>query len=111
MEAKIPTVLLPKIGEPAHTVKKSALKDNQTRLETEMLERLIDWVSKGTKLTVLADRGFCKAELYECCALLGIDYAFRFREVILVTARRGIAAPRQSFSCQMGARECSCLRG
>lgn len=25
------------------TAKKSALKDNQTRLETEMLERLIDW--------------------------------------------------------------------
>ena len=71
------------------TVKKSALKNNQTRLETEMLERLVDWVPQGTKLTVLADRGFGKSELYECCALLGIDYVFRFREVILVTDADG----------------------
>ena len=77
------------------TVKKSALKDNQTRHETEILELLVDWVPKGTKLTVLADRGFGKSELYECCALLGIDYAFRFREVILVTdvdGNRGAAS-------------------
>jgi hypothetical protein len=67
------------------TTNKSSLKDNQTRLETELLERLVDWVPPGTQLTVLADRGFGKSELYECCAVLGIDYAIRFREVILVT--------------------------
>jgi hypothetical protein len=74
------------------TAKKSALKDNQTRLETEMLERLVEWAPPGTKLTVLADRGFGKSELYECCAMLGIDYAFRFREVIVVQDAAGTQA-------------------
>ena len=77
------------------TVKKSALKDNQTRLETEMLQRLVDWAPPGTKFTVLADRGFGKSELYECCAMLGIDYAIRFREVIVVVdadGKRGSAS-------------------
>jgi len=74
------------------TAKKSALKDNQTRLETEMLERLVDWSPPGTKLTVLADRGFGKSELYECCAMLGLGYAFRFREVIVVQDADGTQA-------------------
>jgi hypothetical protein len=74
------------------TVKKSDLKDRQTRLETEMLERLVDWVPEGTRLTVLADRGFGKSELYECCALLGIDYVIRFRQDILVSDTDGIQA-------------------
>jgi hypothetical protein len=76
-----------------YTAKKSALKDNQTRLETEILERLADWVPQDTKLTVLAERGFGMIELYECCAMLGIDYAFRFRVVILVTDTDGNRAP------------------
>lgn len=71
------------------TTKKSLIRDNQTRLETEMLERLAEFAPKETRFTVLADRGFGKAELYECCAMLGIDYAIRFRDVILVTDAEG----------------------
>jgi len=71
------------------TAKKSLLRYNQTRLETEMLERLIEFAPQGTHFTVLADRGFGKVELYECCAMLGIDYAIRFRDVILVADTEG----------------------
>jgi hypothetical protein len=67
----------------------SLLRDNQTRLETEMLGRLVEFAPEGTHFTVLADRGFGKAELYECCAMLGIDYAIRFRDVSLVTDADG----------------------
>ena len=54
-----------------------------------MLERLVEFAPQGTRFTVLADRGFGKSELYECCALLGIHYVFRFRDVILVTDAEG----------------------
>jgi hypothetical protein len=65
------------------------LKDNQTRLETAMLERLVEWVPAGTKLTVLAARGLGKSELTECCSVLGIDQVIRFRQDFLVTDVKG----------------------
>jgi|GEM_PF-2205344 len=47
------------------TVNKSSLKDNRTRYETELIETLHRWVPKGTRITLLADRGFGRQPIVE----------------------------------------------
>jgi len=66
------------------TVKKSELKTRQTRLEEEMIERLHGWVPELTGLTLLADRGFGKQELYKLLESYHWDYVIRFKDNILV---------------------------
>lgn len=67
------------------TLQKSRLKDHQTATECHLIERLHKWLPKGIRVTLLADRGFGKVELYGLLDLLGWDYVIRFREAITVT--------------------------
>jgi hypothetical protein len=66
------------------TVKKSELKTRQTRLEEEMIERLQAWIPETTGVTLLADRGFGKQELYQLLESYHWDYVIRFKDNILV---------------------------
>lgn len=66
------------------TVKKSKLKGQQSALEVAMIERLHGYLPKHIEVTLLADRGFGKVELYEVLELLGWDYVIRFRSAIRV---------------------------
>jgi Transposase DDE domain len=71
------------------TVKKSELAGNQSRLEEEMVERLHDWLPKGTRVTLLADRGFGRVELYRLLESLHWDYVIRFKQDVLVDDGQG----------------------
>ena len=53
------------------TVKKSKLKDRQTELECEMVERIGAWLPESVRITLLADRGFGKREFYQVLETLG----------------------------------------
>jgi hypothetical protein len=66
------------------TVKKSKLKERQTALECEMVERIGGWLPESVRITLLADRGFGKQEFYRVLQLLGWDFVIRFRGDILV---------------------------
>lgn len=66
------------------TVKKSKLKDRQTALECEMVERIGSWLPDNVRITLLADRGFGKQEFYRVLQVLGWDFVIRFRGDILV---------------------------
>jgi hypothetical protein len=71
------------------TVKKSALAGQQSRLEEEMIERLHDWLPKNTRVTLLADRGFGRVELYRLLDSLHWDYVIRFKQDVLVDDGQG----------------------
>jgi hypothetical protein len=71
------------------TVKKSTLKKRRTGYEIEMLRRLHTWLPDTIEITLLADRGFGYAELYEQLGDWGWDYVVRFRENIIVTEPDG----------------------
>jgi hypothetical protein len=66
------------------TTNKSALKTHQTALEEEMIERLHGWIPQATGVTLLADRGFGKQELYKLLESYHWDYVIRFRDNIVV---------------------------
>jgi hypothetical protein len=66
------------------TVKKSKLAGRQTQLEIEMVERLGSWLPESVRITLLADRGFGKQDLYRVLGVLGWDFVIRFRGDILV---------------------------
>lgn len=66
------------------TVKKSTLKAKRTGYELDMIRRLHKWLPENIEVTLLADRGFGYAELYDELSWLGWDYIVRFRENILV---------------------------
>jgi hypothetical protein len=75
------------------TVEKSTLKGKRNGYEDEALLRLREVLPKGTKVTVLADRGFGDHKLYELCSQLGFDYIIRFRANVRVEDRSGVACP------------------
>jgi hypothetical protein len=66
------------------TVKKSELKGNQSRIEEEMISSLHEWLPATTAVTLLADRGFGRVELYRHLESLHGDYIIRFNQDILV---------------------------
>lgn len=66
------------------TVKKSELKGRQNQLEEALIESLHRAVPKDVRLTLLADRGFGRMELYKTLEFYGWDYVIRFRSDILV---------------------------
>lgn len=66
------------------TVKKSTLKKRRTGYELDMVRRLHRWLPESVEITLLADRGFGYAELYEELGILGWDYVIRFRDNILI---------------------------
>jgi hypothetical protein len=76
------------------TVKKSKLKKRRTGYELDMVKRLHGWLPETVGVTLMADRAFGYAELYELLGLYGWDYVLRFRENILVTepGGNGVAA-------------------
>jgi hypothetical protein len=71
------------------TVKKSTLKKRRTGYELEMVERLHRWLPETVRVTLMGDRAFGYAELYELLGLYGWDYILRFRENILVSEGDG----------------------
>jgi hypothetical protein len=71
------------------TVPKEVIKGWRNFYEYLVLERLKEVAPSGTKVTVLADRGFGDHKLYERCRTLGFDFVVRFREAIIVTSADG----------------------
>ncbi len=67
------------------TVKKSTLKTKRTGHELEMVRQLHEWLPAAVSVTLMADRAFGYAELYELLGLYGWDYIIRFRENIIVS--------------------------
>lgn len=79
------------------TVKKSALKNQRTRHELEMVERLHSWLPENVNITLLADRAFGYQELYGLLEGLGWDFVIRFRGCILVEAADGEVRPAEDW--------------
>jgi Transposase DDE domain len=79
------------------TVKKSALKDQRTRHELEMVERLHSWLPENVNITLLADRAFGNQELYALLEGLGWDFVIRFRGCILVESAGGEVRPAEAW--------------
>jgi hypothetical protein len=78
------------------TVRKSALAGRRNAVEEELLRLVHAALPPDVRVTLLADRGFGRVELYEILALLGWDYVIRFRQNIVVEVD-GERAPAQSF--------------
>ncbi len=67
------------------THSKKGLKDNKTRYELEILQRLRGILPEDVHVTILADRGFGYVEFYEALEQLEFDYIVRFKSNIYVT--------------------------
>jgi hypothetical protein len=61
------------------TAAKEKLKDNQTRIEMELLTDFRTIVPIGTKIVILADRGFGKIDLFEHLKSLNFEYVIRLK--------------------------------
>ena len=66
------------------TVAKDTLEGNRNKYEDRLLERFREIVPLGTKVTILADRGFGDQKLYVGLGDMGFDYVIRFRQGINV---------------------------
>jgi hypothetical protein len=72
------------------TVDKDTLKDHRSLYEHRVLVRLAELLPAGTKVCVVADRGFGDQKLYQMLTEeLYFDYVIRFRGNIAVTATTG----------------------
>jgi hypothetical protein len=72
------------------SVEKSSLKDWRNIHEDAVLLRLKETLPPGIRVTVLADRGFCDADLYRHLKEeMGFDFIIRFRENITITDSKG----------------------
>lgn len=71
------------------TVDKAALKDRRNEYEDRCLSRFAKVLPAGTKVTILADRGFGDQKLFAFLTALGFDYVIRFRGNITVTDAQG----------------------
>ena len=72
------------------TVDKGTLKDHRTLYEHRVLVRLAELLPAGTKVCIVADRGFGDQKLYKMLTEeLYFDYVIRFRGNIAVTAACG----------------------
>ena len=58
-------------------------------IEDMCLSGLMEALAEGTKVTILADRGFGDAQLFRFLGELGSDYVIRFRGDVFVTAAGG----------------------
>ncbi|MGK4006450.1 IS4 family transposase [Sorangium sp. So ce1036] len=79
------------------TVKKSALKDQRTGHELEMVERLHTWLPENVNITLLADRAFGYQELYALLEAFGWNFVIRFRGCILVESAEGAVRPAEDW--------------
>ncbi|MCW5698231.1 MAG: IS4 family transposase [Rhodospirillales bacterium] len=75
------------------TMLKDELTGQRNDIEDACLARLAELVPPGTKVTILADRGFGDHKLFRYLTKLGFDYAIRFRGDIRVTAADGESRP------------------
>ena len=73
------------------TVKKSGLLNRRNKYEDQVLLRLKEVLPEGTRVTLLADRGFGDQKLYEFLGELGFDFVIRFRAVVRVEDAHGEA--------------------
>jgi hypothetical protein len=71
------------------TVEKAELKDRRNEYEDRCLSRLAETLPSGTKVTILADRGFGDQKLFAFLTELGFDYVIRFRGNTYVTDAQG----------------------
>jgi hypothetical protein len=71
------------------TYKKSDLEGHRTQWEHDLVEQLHRGIAPNVGITLLADRGFGDQKLYALLALLGWDFAIRFRGGILVENAAG----------------------
>jgi hypothetical protein len=84
------------------TVKKSKLKNRRTRYELEMVERIYDFVPRGTRVTWLGDRAFGYQDMCKALSERGFDYILRFRENLLVEHSDRPALPASAYVPQNG---------
>jgi len=68
---------------------KAELTGKRNDIEDMCLSRLKEALSDGTKVTIVADRGFGDAKLFGFLAELGFAYVIRFRGDTFVTASDG----------------------
>lgn len=72
------------------SVEKAGLKDHRNIHEDAVLGRLKETLPPDVRVTLLADRGFCDADLYRHLKKdLGFDYIIRFRENIMIADSKG----------------------
>ena len=72
------------------TVDKATLKNRRNGYEYQVLRRLADVVPPGTRVCIVADRGFGDQKLYQVLTdELNFDFVIRFRGNIMVTAADG----------------------
>jgi len=75
------------------TMLKDELKDQRNEIEDRCLDRLSEALPAGTRVTILADRGFGDHKLFDYLKEIGFDYVIRFRENIHVTDESGETKP------------------
>jgi hypothetical protein len=71
------------------TVEKTKLKGRTAAIEVALIEQLHACLPADVAITVLADRGFVKAEIHQTLEALGIDYVIRIRQDTVVTSADG----------------------
>ena len=75
------------------TVLKDELAGRRNAIEDACLARLAEVLPAGTKVTILADRGFGDHKLFGYLTELGFDFVIRFRGDIRVAAADGETRP------------------
>jgi len=93
-QATIALYLITKHGRATPLLWKSVVKSDlqgwRNEHEDALLQRFAEVVPAGTKVTVLADRGFGDQALYELLKeQLGLDFIVRFRGIVKVTTAEG----------------------
>lgn len=84
------------------TVKKSTLAEKRNGYEDELLQHLSESLPEGVVATIEADRGFGDQKRYQQIVDLGMHYAIRFRESILVTDEWGTQKPATAWLPKSG---------
>ena len=84
------------------SVFKDELRDARNAYEDAALRRLAAVLPTGTKVTVLADRGFADTKLFGFLAELGFDYVIRLKGNTQVSAADGTTRPAAEWVGQGG---------
>jgi hypothetical protein len=84
------------------SVFKDELKDARNAYEDAALRRLAEVLPAGTKVTVLADRGFADTKLFSFLDDLGFDYVIRLKGNTRVSAADGTTRPAAEWVGQGG---------
>tara|TARA_B100000508_G_scaffold138194_1_gene133848 strand:+ start:286 stop:1416 length:1131 start_codon:yes stop_codon:yes gene_type:complete len=85
------------------TYQKSAMKGKRNDAEDELLRLFSGCVPGGTKVTIVADRGFSDTALYHFLKEgLDFDYVIRMKSNILLTDSKGKQAPVSDYLSSTG---------